>query len=173
MAIRNLAGGMGSCEQTTTSSEGIDPLLELLMIDGKLLTRIQHNCDSFSSCERVLLYNHGHFPSSLTSRTRGGSRPLQSTHYPAIIQNPAVPVAHVWPTGAGFPDAGVTPDALHQHASGSQLPENGYFASRFPRKLCEKVMKKMPKTAFVAFNTLGIPGSTQSPPLRSARDETL
>jgi len=67
---------------------------------------------------------------------------------------------------AGFPDAGVVPDALQQHAAGSPPPDNGFFASRFPRKLCDKLMKTMPDTAFVAFNTLGIPGSTQSPPAR-------
>eukprot|EP00282_Hemiselmis_andersenii_P025797 CAMPEP_0171999664 /NCGR_PEP_ID=MMETSP1041-20130122/1902_1 /TAXON_ID=464988 /ORGANISM="Hemiselmis andersenii, Strain CCMP439" /LENGTH=329 /DNA_ID=CAMNT_0012653143 /DNA_START=247 /DNA_END=1233 /DNA_ORIENTATION=+ len=69
----------------------------------------------------------------------------------------------------GFPDSSVTPNALNhftQREPGAPISENGYFSSRLPRKLCEVLLKKMPDTAFVAFNTMGIPGSTENPPDR-------
>jgi len=68
----------------------------------------------------------------------------------------------------GFPDASVTPRALEQYTAegASSLPEDGFWASRLPRKVCEGVLKALPNTAFVAFNTLGIPGSSSAQPER-------
>jgi len=64
----------------------------------------------------------------------------------------------------GFPDSSVIPCAIEDFAAAcagtSQAPPDGYFASRLPRKWCEYLMKQLPNTAFVAFNTRGVPGSS-------------
>jgi len=60
----------------------------------------------------------------------------------------------------GFPDASVTPDALMLFKQGVPTPDHCFFASRFPRKLCEHLLKKFDRSVFVAFNTRGIPGSS-------------
>lgn len=71
----------------------------------------------------------------------------------------------------GFPDSAVTPHALAEFSAvkgtDSPLPEHGFWASRFPRKVCEHLLKKREDVAFVAFNTRGIPGSSSGdPPVR-------
>ena len=68
----------------------------------------------------------------------------------------------------GFPDSSVVPTADQDLAAAVSadegLPENAYFSSRFPRKLCEYVIKNLENIAFVAFNTRGVPGSSKSAP---------
>ncbi|KAJ1463920.1 hypothetical protein T484DRAFT_1872159, partial [Baffinella frigidus] len=58
-------------------------------------------------------------------------------------------------------EASQTPD-------GSPPPAHGYWASRFPRKVCAHVLSKFSNVAFLAFNSRGIPGSSRGdPPARS------
>ena len=52
----------------------------------------------------------------------------------------------------GFPDASVCP-------TGGKDGGDAPFASRLPRKWCEKLLRTFPNTAFVCFNSRGIPGS--------------
>jgi len=71
----------------------------------------------------------------------------------------------------GFPDASVTPDALEESGRQPQLqPEHGFWASRFPRKLCEHVLAKFSDVAFLAFNSRGIPGSGDGAPHARVED---
>mmetsp|Transcript_12300 Transcript_12300/g.24337 ORF Transcript_12300/g.24337 Transcript_12300/m.24337 type:complete len:383 (+) Transcript_12300:106-1254(+) len=122
-----LSGSVRRHPPSVSAQNAMPSSLEIVKVQGKLLTRIEHNSESLATCKRVLLYNHG------------------------------------------FPDSSITPNALTHHTEaepGDAVPENGYFSSRLPRKLCEVLLKKMPDTAFVAFNTMGIPGSTESAPER-------
>ena len=70
----------------------------------------------------------------------------------------------------GFPDSSVVPTAVQDFAAASagaaEAPADSYFSSRLPRKWCEYLMKQLPNTAFVAFNTRGVPGSSLTPPAR-------
>jgi len=66
----------------------------------------------------------------------------------------------------GFPDSSIVPTAAQDFAAASTVgagwPEGSYFSSRLPRKWCEYIIKQLANTAFVAFNTRGVPGSSSS-----------
>ena len=65
----------------------------------------------------------------------------------------------------GFPDASVTPNAFEEAKQAPDAPpEHGFWASRFPRKVCEHVLGKFSDVAFLAFNSRGIPGSSSGEP---------
>ena len=121
--------GMASPEQGKTSRGVISDMLTsshlfITLVNGLLLTRIEHNCasSSLASCKDVIIYNHG------------------------------------------FPDSSVVPTAKTDFDAAGSTPEHGFFSSRMPRKWCEHVLKQLDDAAFVAFNTRGVPGSSQRAP---------
>jgi pimeloyl-ACP methyl ester carboxylesterase len=74
----------------------------------------------------------------------------------------------------GFPDSSVTPDAFEEAKQAPDAPpEHGFWASRFPRKVCEHVLGKFSDVAFIAFNSRGIPGSSSGVPPSRVEDPPL
>ena len=120
--------GRPGTEQGNTSRGVISAMLTsshlfITLVNGLLLTRIEHNCASgLASCTDVIIYNHG------------------------------------------FPDSSVVPTAMTDFDAAGSTPEHGFFSTRMPRKWCEHVLKQLDDAAFVAFNTRGVPGSSQRAP---------
>ena len=125
--------------------------VQIVQTNGLLLTRIEHNCGpaGLAGCADVVIYNHG-FPDSSVVPTAMQDFVAASETGDARARTRARPETHARSTKL--------------RNAGAGAPDHLYFSSRLPRKVCEYVMKHVPNTAFVAFNTRGVPGSSAAPP---------